>query len=427
MDQAFHSRGLAKSYGSRRVQFTWAGAGTPLSYWLLILCVILLYSNAALLVPELEAFQPAQTVAMAGLLALFVERTLSRQGFDLVWPESHLILAFLGAAVLSSLTALWPQYAVEAAINLAKFVAIYFLIVNAVDTRQRLRRIIWVMVLGGLFPAIGAINNYLNGVFLEGGRIGWVGIFANPNELAYSLVILLPPALFLSSKGAVYTRVAAGAIMGLYVTGIFISFSRGAMLAFFTVALLMGLRQAGRSARIATIVLLAAGAVFVGSFWSREEGFTDLSGDATFHQRFATVQAGLAMFADRPLLGVGLNCSILGWPLYAPPGAFSHGWLHNHNTLVQVLSETGLLGFIPFVLLLGSAIYASHKARLSHRQSSVDESARLLTGLEISLWGFIVCGLSGGYALSWFPYLLVALVSASKKIRATDAVESGDS
>lgn len=416
--RAYHG-GLSVGLGKQRpgeVRFARSPEGTPFSYYLLLLFLMLLYSNAALLVPELEVLQPAQMVGMGALFILFVERALGRRGFDLVWPESYLLLGFLGVAALSAFTALWVKHAAEATLNLAKFVAIYFLILNAVDTKPRLRLVVWTMVLGGLFPALGAIHHYLEGKFVEGGRTGWIGIFANPNELAYSLVILLPLALFLGSGRDLWTRLLMLGALGVYGVAIFLSFSRGGMLGFFVVVLFMGLRQPRRSLRLATLALLAAGMVFIGYFWSRDQGFTNLSADATFHQRVATMQAGLAMFVDRPLLGVGLNCSILGWPLYAPQDVFSYGWLHNHNTFLQVLSETGLLGFIPFVLLLAAAFYQTHGIRVWATRTRHQDLARLAAALDLSLWGFVVSGLSGGYALSWFPYLLVGLISSTGKV-----------
>lgn len=419
MDEHTYSGGLtvpAKKGRILEIDFRPPHPTLSLSFQLLLLFLLLLYSNAALLVPELEALQPAQTVGLAALCILFIERTLMRRGFELVWPESHLLLAFLGAASLSCFTALWMQYAVEATINLVKFVAIYFLIVNSVESESRLRLVLWTMVVGGLFPALGALQHYRNGLLVEGSRAAWVGIFANPNELAYSLIILLPLAFFLGMTGQVWARLSTWAIIGLYIAAIFVSYSRGGMLALVVVLTLLGLRRGGRSLRILTIVLLAGSAIFIASFWSRGQGFTDLSGDITFQQRLATIRAGLAMFADRPLLGVGLNCSILGWSLYAPPDVPTHGWLHNHNTFSQVLSETGVLGFVPFLLVFAVAQWRTYRFRLVSLQQQDARLALLASALEVSLWGFLACGLSGGYVLSWFPYLLVALVSSMKRI-----------
>jgi hypothetical protein len=103
----------------------------------------------------------------------------------------------LGIAALSCLTALWPGDAVDAVSDLAKMVLVFFLIVNAATTVRRRRGLMWTMAIGGLIPAAGVLRNYWKGQIVEG-RTAWVGIFANPNDLAYSLVVLVPMAAFLA-------------------------------------------------------------------------------------------------------------------------------------------------------------------------------------------------------------------------------------
>src|SRR3989442_2241438 len=111
---------------------------TILSYGLLLVFLLFLYANPALLFPALGDVHPTQLVAAAALGMLFIEKMAGRQSLNLVWPESHLILAFLGAAGLSCLTALWSRYALENLQDLAKFVAVYFLIVNCINSERRL-------------------------------------------------------------------------------------------------------------------------------------------------------------------------------------------------------------------------------------------------------------------------------------------------
>ena len=120
------------------------------------------------------------------------------------------------------------------------------------------------------------------------------------------------------------------------------------------------------------------------------------------------------MFADHPLLGVGLGCSVIAWPLYAPKDLYSRGALVTHNTVIQPLGETGVFGFVAFVSFVGFGIYYARKLALDASRRSL---ANLGAGLEIAVWGFVVCGLSGGYVLTWFPYILVGMVSSAARIR----------
>src|SRR5207248_359299 len=47
-----------------------------------------------------------------------------------------------------------------------------------------------------VIPAVGAISSYYRGEHLvDGDRAGWIGIFGNPNDLAYHLVVGIAMAL----------------------------------------------------------------------------------------------------------------------------------------------------------------------------------------------------------------------------------------
>ena len=173
-------------YSASEVRFTERGGvatGTPTSYYLLLAFLVLLYANLHLVLPALDAFRPAKLVAGAALVRLFAKRAFARKRFEFAWPEGFLLLGFLSAAALSTLTALWPRHAVESVSDLAKMTIVFFFIVNCANSERLLRGVMWTLVLSGLIPAIGTLKNYFQGEMFEG-RAGWVGIFANPNELA---------------------------------------------------------------------------------------------------------------------------------------------------------------------------------------------------------------------------------------------------
>jgi O-antigen ligase len=383
-----------------------------IAYWLLLVFLTLLYSNLPILIPALEMIRPAKLVAAAALGMLVVETVFARKSFDFAWPEGFLLLGFLGGAGLSSLTALWVRQAVEALSDLTKIALVYFFIVNCANTERRLRGVMWTLVIGGLFPAAGALRNYLHGNLVDG-RAAWVGIFANPNDLAYSLVILLPLAAFLATGLGLMPRIGLAGISMVYIAAIFVTFSRGGAVGLVAVIALYAWRRKSVWLKGLLVLLLAAGLILAGRFWTRGEDFSHLNGDNSFRQRWATSQAGLAMFADHPLLGVGLGCSVIAWPLYAPADLYTRSALVTHNTFIEPLAETGIAGFLPFVLFVGLGLYYAHKLSL---RSPGNGLAGLGAGLEISLWGFVVCGLSGPYALSWFPYILVGLVSSARRV-----------
>ncbi len=402
-----------RGFGATEIQFIEPPASRlAIPYTLLLAFLVLLYSNLPLLFPAFDAIRPALLTAVGALGMLAMETMLSRRNFETAWPEGGLLLAFLAATGLSCFTALWPKQAVGAVMDLAKIAVIFFVIVNCVNTERRLRYVMWAMVVGGLIPAIGTLRNYAAGQLLEG-RAAWLGVFANPNELAYSLVILLPMGAALATGGRLWMRLAILCCSLIYIPAIFVSFSRGGLMGLAAVLGLYAWRRRNVLVLVGMVLLAIVGLVFGSEHWSRGESFSGLRQDVSVQQRFATYQAALSMFVDHPLLGVGLGCSVVAWTLYAPPGPLGKHPLVTHNTFLQCLGETGIMGFIPFIVFLGAGLY--HARKLASRAAG-SNLAILGTGLEIALWGFVICALSGGYVLGWFSYILVALISSAKRI-----------
>ena len=393
------------------------GPPATLSYWLLLLFLVYLYACLPLQFKALEAYAPARTVAIAALAVLFLEKGLTHRAVRIASPETWLLLVFAVIAGLSSFGALWPRFALEQGIGLLKMMALYLLVLNTVDSWKKLRLLLAVAVLGGLFPAIGALLRYPVDGYARGARAMWIGIFENSNDLAYSLVLLAPLALALLSTAKWHTKPLYAATALVYVATILLTFSRGGLLALCVVALLCLVRWGTPSARLLGAAMIAATVIFVTAFWTRSDtqGLVD---HATLDLRLLTIKIGAAMLADYPVLGVGIGCSLLGWPLYAPSWYPADGWLGVHNTAVQVFTETGLVGGSVFIALVVTTLVGVHRAARDLKRHGQVVPHRLVSAIEISLYGFLACSLTGGYLLSWFPYLLLGLASAARLLAA---------
>lgn len=116
-----------------------------------------------------------------------------------------------------------------------------------------------------------------------------------------------------------------------------------------------------RLAAIGTIMMLPA-ALALWTFRSHDvSGFVNLSG-GSFAQRFMLAYAGLQIFLDNPLTGVGWQASTAKAVIVSPdlsaaamerfPGLPTHHFLESvslHNMYVQFLAELGIIGFSLFV------------------------------------------------------------------------------
>jgi O-antigen ligase len=397
-----------------------ATAGPKISFALLIVFLLMLYSSIAIMVPQLNPVRPVLLVAVGALGMLIVELAQERQSIGLTWPQTPLLIAFVGIAAVSTTTALYAKLAFETTLDFSKIVLIYLVMENTITNESRMRKVFWTLVIGGLFPAIGTVQHYFAGILIEGSRGSWVGVFKNPNEDAYCLAILVPLAVALMPKARWPARILLVGIIGAYLAGIFFTFSRGGLLGVVAGLGLVGWKQKSYLLKVGMAVVLVVGIVVAGAFWARSKDFSNVAKDATVLERMGTIIAGGRMFLDHPLLGVGPGCSMVAYPLYVPREYFDCGCnqqLVIHNAFVQVLSETGALGFICFMSLLGVSLIDSRRMQSGPLTSYT-------RGLEIALWVFIVCGLSGGFTYTWSPYLCVGLIVAAKRISASTLEES---
>ena len=120
------------------------------------------------------------------------------------------------------------------------------------------------------------------------------------------------------------------------------------------------------------------------------------------------------MFKDKPIFGHGLKmyrhkCDNYSSSAY---GCSSHP----HNTYIQLLAETGLIGFlfvfITFLLIVKKIYFYSIN---SNKKKYVEISSILLIGIFINLWPFIPTGSFSNNWISFLYYLPIGFYFFEKK------------
>jgi len=366
---------------------------------LLLMFLFMIYTNPAYLVPALNADRAIPLVGIAAMVILMVHKMASKEKLQFQWPESYLMLGLIGAAGLSCFTAFSHNAAVAATGDLAKIAVIYFLIINVTDSEHKVRMAAVAMVAGGLFPTIAILRNF--------------GTF-QAKDLAYGLVVLVPLTIQLARQVRPAFQPFLAGISVLYAIAVFASGSKAGIFGLLAALLMMGLRQSGVSYRPLTAALLVGTVLFLGSQWTAETHASNLNGQIGnghigVQQPIDTVRILASVVGSHPILGRGLGCSRVAWP--ASDGMDSEcNSLVTPNTVVQALSQIGVLGFIPFALLIATAFI--HFNRICRARVGNQSAASMTLGLEGSLVGFLVYGMFGNYLVSWSPYIVLGLVSA---------------
>src|SRR5215475_6146577 len=385
--------------------------GPKIAFTLLVLFLLVLYSNVSVIY-KLDAYRPAMLIAIAALGMMVVELGQLRQSFKVMWPQSAMVLAFFGACIISTPMAFWVSHALDQTIDVGKIVLVYLLLENVITSEKRLQQVMFTLVIGGIFPAIGTISHYKQGILVEHSRAAWRGIFGNPNEVAYALVILVPIALMLAGRSRWWLRTALWGVIAAYMLAIFLTFSRGGLMALFAVLGLVGWKQKSVVIKAAVAATIVGGLVVIGMFWTRSSGgFSNMKDDGSVQERMVTLEAGMRMFLKNPLLGVGPGDSSVAYALYAGRDANCgcHDQLVVHNAYIQALADVGLAGAVPFTVFLFVSLYQAWRME----KGSIGHYAM---ALELAMWGLILCCISGGFLYTWWPYILVGLIAAAKRI-----------
>lgn len=162
-------------------------------------------------------------------------------------------------------------------------------------------------------------------------RIQYVGIFNDPNDLGLLFIMVLPMALFLSRRGGVLglRRLFWWSAAGALVYGIYLTSSRGALVALVAIAATWVWRRRG----LFVAGLLGAG--LLGAMLMLPSRLSELdASESSAAGRVDAWYSGLEMFISHPLFGIG-------------PGQFAdnNGNLTAHNSFVLVLGEVGFIGY----------------------------------------------------------------------------------
>jgi O-antigen ligase len=136
-------------------------------------------------------------------------------------------------------------------------------------------------------------------------------------------------------------------------------------------------------------------------------------------QRLATFEAGALMFIHNPVLGVGPGDSMVAYQLYVPTDKHCgcQDQLIVHNSFIQVLGELGIAGFIPFMIFVFGSLYQAWRMEKG-------PLGAYAMALGLAMWGFVMSSLSGGFTYTWWPYILVGLIAAAKRITESRKLEA---
>ncbi len=300
---------------------------------------------------------PIVFVVMGVLLTAWilspVEKRLIRTAQDRYYA------LFFTIIVISSLNAGWLGYTKEVAIETSKIALIYWFCVTIVNDEHRLKIATWTTVtLMTAVAAMGVLQSF--GYDITGQGMYWAadkkvwqvkgaGLFDNPNDLAYSIVLVVPFTLGLAcSKRNLFTRAWAIAMCMTAVYCIYLTRSRGGYLAV-TMGVVIWFYFWISNQNLRRIAVFAG---LIGIFIAFSIQTRNYRDDKSSMGRVEAWAAGMKMLGEHPIIGVG-------------KGQFlEHNSLDSHNSYVRAGSELGIVGLFAFLGILFSTFRSLYPATL---------------------------------------------------------------
>ena len=268
-----------------------------------------------------------------------------------------------------------------------------FLAVQSLRRTSQVKALVVIFCSYGFAEALFAIVQSLT----SNGKIYWVhelqhggwiyGSYANHNHYAGVMEMLVPVPIVLCLTQYVRgnRRVPVGFIAVLMASTIFLSGSRGGMFAFLCqmlfLGVLLGKKKSAQTALAAGVIML----VVIGFLTWLTSGGTVINRLATVGSetkaelsggvRLTIDRDGLTMFAKKPVLGWGLGTFPIVYPQFG--SFFTDRFVnHAHNDYVQLLAETGTLGFLTMLWFL-VLVYRNGVRKLRHWTSDVNGAVAL--------------------------------------------------
>ena len=386
-----------------------------------------LYLRPADVYPVLAPFHVTRILAVIVLLSFLARLSGDRKGF--VEAKQTKILLILFAIIVLSFVKGWIPQCLMTFEQMGKNFIVYFLIINLVDSKNRLKGLIWVLMIFSAILGFNTIQEYQSlgaetaGKLRLGGFSG--GYFGGAGDFAIVMNIMVPFAffLFLGERPWILRPVALF-LMGIFTAAMICTNARGGgVIAFAAAALLIaffGLRSPGRGRKFVTVAIIAvcvAGilAFAPSQFKERAASIGNYQSEGTALRRIEYWKIGVSMFVHNPLLGVGAgNYPIRYWDY----GGWEKQWRVCHNMFIQTAAELGMGGILALLYLLYLSFRDSWKTIKGLGEKERGDSFPYLASQAgiVSLAVYCVGGMFQSVFTYPMLYIIIAIIVATKQI-----------
>jgi O-antigen ligase len=303
---------------------------------------------------------------------------LHRQPIALAPPlKAFAVLVFVNYLTIP--TSIWRGNSLDIANDFGKFFLFCLCAFIIVDTPERFRLLLWTYVLCLSWEAAATVHNYFEHPYFAEGiqrAEGLTATWGDPDAEAFNLVLAIPLMLALRNATKKWIpTILIFLILGMAVTAVVLTGSRMGLLVLAIGLVMMAIRSPKRLILLPGLVVLSLLSwqlipsqyqdrfMTIFTFAADPSGQLDTSQGESAYGRVVGFKVAMMMFADHPILGVGVGNFPDAWFTLGYSYNGQKGWHQPHNLPGQILSEQGLTGGIAFLAFVVILIRSNTKAR----------------------------------------------------------------
>lgn len=292
-------------------------------------------------------------------------------------------LALLGVMLLSMFVAINLASSLKEIIKWVEFLVILLIGTQYIRTRKQLWTLVVLICLAAITQAFYGYAQYFldlgPAAFVRDASLRVYGTFGQPNPFAGYINMTLSVALALTLLGRGWLlRTGAGITALLLLAVELLTQSRGgeiALAAAVVFIVFVGMSRLHPLFGLAAIGLLGIVSLFLAGLLptsmlqpvARILGTNQISFTSPSAQDYSTAErlahwiAGIHMFLDHPILGVGIGNYPDAYPQYYIT-IFVNSLGHAHNYYINIAAETGIIGLVVFLCFLTAMFVAGSSA-----------------------------------------------------------------
>jgi len=334
------------------------------------LIAILIFAPLALGAKRLWAITPVYLVTLAASCALFLRLNAQGAPAGFRWTPLGLpLFLFLALAAASCFTSAYPHDSVMALYRVITYTAIFLLIVNSMDSRERMARLVSVIVGMGAFLSLLGLVLYLGHAYyrywLPGDTLS--ATYINRDHFAGYLEMVLPLSItFLYTDIEKEKKVLVGFCVVVMAVAFVLAASRGAWTSLLASGLLIlpFIYRKKLLKRILLGLILCGMAIYLALSQfdlsvAAARARTIIEGVGIDDLRIQIWIGSMDLIKAYPWIGSGIGTFIHVFPQFRPIGIAQH-WIidYAHNDYLQTAAELGLIGLLLILWVIAVAVWS---------------------------------------------------------------------